>query len=387
MLDLVKTRREFHQIPELGWEEFETAKKIREIIKDLTKDRPDVEITEHKTGTLVYVPANKKKEGKVLTIGYRADIDGLPIKEMTNLPYQSKHKGLGHMCGHDIHITTGLGVLEQILKHGQTNNFLFLFQPDEEGHNQKGGSKEMYEQAILPKYKVDQFYAYHNTPEYEPGVVSVKEGAFFASGTGVRVVFEGVSGHAAMPHKTHDALVAAAEFVLSAQTIVSRRLNPREGNVFTIGIFKSGEVVNSVSGSAELEGSLRIVNDETIPLAKTYVQEVAEGIAKAHHVKVTVTFEDCGGVYRPVVNNHELTQNFMDYMKNRKDVKFIETPDVTMTSEDFGYITQVVPSVMFWVGAGGKEKGWALHNPEYAPDDSWLPHIVEVMGDYLTQLA
>jgi N-acetyldiaminopimelate deacetylase len=375
MLDLIKIRRDLHQIPETGWQEKETSEYLNNTITGLLKGRKDIEVNRYKTGFVVYIPGTEGKK----TIGWRTDIDGLPTNEETGLPFASKHKGTMHACGHDIHMTVALGLLEYILQYKQKNNILILFQPAEEG---PGGAREMYDNVIEPKYKVNEFYAMHDSPEWDPGIVTTKVGELFAGLAAVKVDFIGIPGHGAMPHMTRDPLIAAASFLLQVQTLISRNLNPLEAEVLTFGTINGGTASNSVAKSCELNGTLRIGSKESLEFSKKRILDIAQGVAKAIDVKVNVDIYDA---YYPVINNPEITNKFMSWMKTRTDFKFEEAP-ITMTSEDFGYILSKVPGTMFWLGVGGKEKGISLHSSKFSPDESVIVPAVKLVGEYISSL-
>jgi N-acetyldiaminopimelate deacetylase len=375
MLDLIKIRRDLHQIPETGWQEKETSEYLNNTITGLVKGRKDIEVTRYKTGFVVYISGTEGKK----TIGWRTDIDGLPTNEETGLPFASKHKGTMHACGHDIHMTVALGLLEYILQYKQKNNNLILFQPAEEG---PGGAREMYDNVIEPKYKVNEFYAMHDSPEWEPGIVTTKVGELFAGLAVVKVDFIGIPGHGAMPHMTRDPLIAAASFLLEVQTLISRNLNPLEAEVLTFGTINGGTASNSVAKSCELTGTLRIGSKESLEFSKKRILDIAQGVAKAIDVKVNVEINDA---YYPVINSPEVTNKFMSWMKTRTDFKFEEAP-TTMTSEDFGYILSKVPGMMFWLGVGGKQKGISLHSGKFSPDERIIVPAVKLVGEYISNL-
>ena len=154
MLDLIEVRRGLHRIPELAFEEHQTSEMLYGIITSFASGRDDIEIARHRTGIIVHVPATAGAGGK--TIGWRADMDALPIAEETGLSFGSSHPGVMHACGHDVHMTCGLGILEQILSGPQRNSFVFLFQPAEENIS---GAQEICDAGLLDKYRISEFHA------------------------------------------------------------------------------------------------------------------------------------------------------------------------------------------------------------------------------------
>ena len=159
MLDLIEIRRGLHRIPELAFEEYQTSEMLYGIITSLVGGRDDIKITRHRTGIIVHVPATVGQDARPggvggKTIGWRADMDSLPVAEETGLPFRSAHQGVMHARGHDVHMTCGLGILEQVLARPQHNSFVFLFQPAEENIS---GAQQICDAGLLDKYQVSEF--------------------------------------------------------------------------------------------------------------------------------------------------------------------------------------------------------------------------------------
>ncbi|MDR0595777.1 MAG: N-acetyldiaminopimelate deacetylase [Puniceicoccales bacterium] len=372
-LDLIKIRHDLHQIPEICFEERETSNYLYSIITGLVKGRSGVKIKRYKTGIVVYIPGTDPTK----TIGWRSDMDGLPIKEETKLPFASKHKEKMHACGHDIHMAVGLGILEQILSKSQKNNFLFVFQPAEEGG---GGAKALYDAGVFRKYKIDEIYAMHVSPEYDPGVIATKPGVLFAGSSSIAIEYTGKSGHAATPNKAINAILAASEFIMNVQAIVSRDLNPTKGEVLSFGTINGGTTPNVIAESVKICGNLRALTKETMELAHKRIREIAKGVSESSGAKANVLIST--GSYFPGINNGEITKRFVDYVKSRDGVKFVEAP-ISMTAEDFGYILYHIPGMMFWLGVGGNEP---LHSNKFSPDEKVIKPIVELVSEYLTNI-
>jgi N-acetyldiaminopimelate deacetylase len=220
VLDLVEVRRGLHRIPELAFEERETSDMLHRVITGLAGGRDDIAVTRYRTGIIVHVPApagaNSAGAGG-RTIGWRADMDGLPVAEETGLPFASAHPGVMHACGHDVHMTVGLGVLEQVLNRVQRHSFVFLFQPAEENIS---GAQEICDAGLLDEYRISEFYALHVSPEWDAGVIATRPGPLLAGSSGVTVEFTGVAGHAGMPHRAVDPIVSVASFVLQVQAMI-----------------------------------------------------------------------------------------------------------------------------------------------------------------------
>lgn len=375
MLDLVEVRRGLHRIPELAFAERETSEMLHRIITGLAGGRDDIAITRYRTGIIVHVPATGDASGR--TIGWRADMDGLPVVEETGLPFASAHPGVMHACGHDVHMTVGLGVLEQVLNRGQRHSFVFLFQPAEENIS---GAQEICDAGLLDEYQVSEFYALHVSPEWDAGVIATRPGPLFAGSSGVTVEFTGVAGHAGMPHRAVDPIVSVASFVLQVQAMIARNFDPANvGVVLTFGTISGGTVVNGIAGSAKVMGTLRFLDAAQHDLAFRRISEIAAGVALATGATAHVWLEDSAWV--PVHNDRAVTARFTEYVRSRAGVAFADAP-VTMASEDYGYLLQRIPGMMFWLGTG---RGHPLHSGKFAVDERVIEPAVRLIGDYLAQ--
>ncbi len=383
MLDLIEIRRALHRIPELAFEEYKTSQMLSGIITSLVSGRDDIEIVRHRTGIIVHVPATAGADGRaaagagVKTIGWRADMDGLPVAEETGLPFGSAHPGIMHACGHDVHMTCGLGILERVLAGPQRHSFVFLFQPAEENIS---GAREICDAGLLDKYRISEFYALHVSPEWDAGVLATRPGTLMAGSSSVTVEFTGVAGHAGMPHRAVDPIVAVATFVLQIQAMIARNFDPATGGVvLTFGTISGGTVVNGVAASAQVMGTLRFLNSAQHDLAFKRITEIAEGVALATGATAQVLLEDSPWV--PLINDAEITARFAEYMRNRADVAVEDAP-VTMASEDYGYLVSRIPGMMFWLGTG---RGHPLHSEKFSPDENAIGPTVRLIGDYLAQ--
>lgn len=195
----IKIRRDLHQIPELGFKEFKTQSYLLDYLSTLPQER--LEIKTWKTGIFVRVKGMNPNK----TIGYRADIDGLPITETTGLAFQSLHDGQMHACGHDFHMTIALGLISHFVAHPIDDHLLFIFQPAEEG---PGGAEPMLKTEVMQEWKPDMIIALHIAPEYPVGTIATREGLLFANTSELFIDLEGKGGHAAYPHQTNDMVVA-----------------------------------------------------------------------------------------------------------------------------------------------------------------------------------
>lgn len=374
MLDLIQTRRDLHQIPEIGLEEFETQAYLLDVIKKLIAGKDFVELRTWRTGILVYLHGSQPTK----TIGWRTDIDGLPVNEQTGLPFASKHQGRMHACGHDFHMTIALGSLERALEKQPKNNLLFLFQPAEE--NEAGGML-MYKDQAFGDWLPDQFYGLHVRPDLKVGQIATNTHTLFAGTCEIKINFKGKGGHAAFPHEAKDAVVAASYFITQVQSVVSRSVNPIEGAVVTFGVLQAGTTNNVIAETAFLHGTIRSLTQEMSLLVQKRVTTIAEAVAAAFDMDVEIELKQGG--YLPVENNPKLARELMDFFQEKEGVELIDI-EPAMTGEDFGYLLSKVDGVMFWLGI---DSPYALHHPKMSPKEEALAIGVEAVSSFLAKKA
>ncbi|WP_374285770.1 N-acetyldiaminopimelate deacetylase [Lactococcus sp.] len=369
MLDLIKIRRHLHSIPEIGLQEFETQKYLLEIIKAVSADKDYIELKTWRTGILVMIHGSKP----TTTIGWRTDIDGLPVEEETGLEFAS-HNGKMHACGHDIHMTTALGLFEKMADQQPLQNLLFLFQPAEE--NEAGG-KLMYDENAFGDWKPDEFYGLHVRPDLKVGDIATNTHTLFAGTCEVKLTFKGKSGHAAFPHEANDALVAASYFITQVQTIVSRNTDPLGSAVVTFGEMHAGTTNNIIAETAFLHGTIRALTLDVLDFTKNRVLEIAKAVAQGFNMELDI--EIIQGGYLPVENNPILAKELMDFFSKDDAVHLIDIAPA-MTGEDFGYLLSKIPGVMFWLGI---DSPFALHSNQMSPNEEVLDFAVENIAKFL----
>ena len=370
--DLITIRRHLHQIPEVALEEVETHAFLMQVIGMM--DQKFLKILEPKelpTAILVRVQGSDPSR----TIGYRTDIDGLPVDEKTGLPYASQHPGKMHACGHDMHMTVALGVLDYFASHQPKDNLVFFFQPAEES---EAGGKRAYELGLFEgEWRPDEFYGLHVNPKMQTGVIGCRMGTLFAGTTEVNIDVIGKGGHAAFPQDAKDAVVAASALVMQVQTIISRSINPIESGVITLGKFEAGTIRNVIADHARLEGTIRGLTQVMIEKIKERVQEICEGIERSFEVEVRLGLNQGG--YFPVENDPVLTKRFIRFMQENPDVVYEEVPPA-MTGEDFGYLLHQFPGTMFWLGVDG---GAQLHESSMSPKEGAIQKGVTAITEFL----
>ncbi|WP_186577621.1 N-acetyldiaminopimelate deacetylase [Aquibacillus kalidii] len=367
---LVKIRRDLHQIPELGFQEYETQKYLLNVIASF--EQQNITIKQWRTGILVKV--HGKSPTKI--IGYRTDIDGLPIKEDTGYPFQSNHVGQMHACGHDFHMTIALGVLEQLAKSPINDHVLFIFQPAEEG---PGGALPLMQSQEFLEWKPDVILALHIAPELPVGTVSTKPGLLFANTSELFIDFLGKGGHAAYPHLTKDMVVAGSTFITQIQQIISRRIDPLESAVITIGKLESGFVQNVIAETARLEGTMRTLDPLVMDDLKQQLEKMIRGFEISFDCSITV---DYGSNYYQVYNSEKYVKQFEEIVKQEKEITY-HTAKAAMTGEDFGYFLKDIPGFMFWLGVDSPN---GLHHSKLMPKEEALSIGVKVVEKTIRQI-
>jgi N-acetyldiaminopimelate deacetylase len=365
----VNIRRDLHQIPELGFQEVKTQNYLLEYLQQLPQEF--LEIKTWETGLFVKIHGKNPSQ----TIGYRADIDGLPITEETGLPFRSTHQGFMHACGHDMHMSIALGVLTHFTENRVDDDLVFLFQPAEEG---PGGALPMMASREFQEWKPDFMVALHIAPEYPVGTIATKEGILFANTSELFIDLHGKGGHAAFPHETKDMIVAASHLVTQLQTIVARNIDPLDSGVITIGKITGGTVQNIIAENARLEGTIRTLSDDTMKIMKKRIEAIVAGIETSFDCKATI---DYGANYRQVDNDPTLTREFMTFAENETNVKVIDC-NKAMTGEDYGYFLSEVPGFMFWLGVASEN---GLHHSKLNPNEHAIGEAIDLLTAYLTE--
>lgn len=369
--ELLTIYRHLHQFPELGLEEFKTHDYLLTIIQQLPQDYLQIkEVDALPTALLVKVSGKSHKR----LIGYRTDIDALPVKEKTGLPFSSKIDGKMHACGHDIHMTVALGILSYFASNQPDTDLVFIFQPSEENHS---GGMLLYQSGALDEWMPDEIYALHDNPQLPAGAICCLNGTLFAGTCEIHADFNGKSGHAAYPHNANDMVVAASAFVMQTQTVVSRNVDPIEGGVVTLGHLNAGDTGNVIAGHAHIDGTIRSLTQKNNWHMQQRVRAIAQGVALTYGCEVALELHQGG--YLPVENDPDITADFISYMESQVDVNFIETKPA-MTGEDFGYLISKIPGTMFWLGV---DSPYSLHSEKMAPNTDAIVAGVSAITGYL----
>lgn len=347
---VVQTHRQYlHQIPELGFCEFQTSAYLKEQLEKLGYEV----YSTAKTGILAY-----RKGVSEECIAFRSDMDGLSITEETNVDFASTIEGQMHACGHDGHMSILLGFATYVSTLSSLKkSLLFIFQPAEEG---PGGAEVIVKEGVLKKFNVKSIFGLHIYPEIEEGKFGLRPGAMTAQTGELDLMIEGVGGHGAMPHKSNDALIVAAQLINSYQSIISRNLNPIEAGVLTIGTINGGERRNIIAQKVELTGTIRAFSEDVYEMIKKRMNEINHGLELMFNVKVSTQLTD---MYPSIMNDPSL----FDLISQSKLGEHLIEIDPMMIAEDFSYYQKEVPGLFFMLGSRNEALGYTypLHHAKF----------------------
>ena len=338
---IIDWRRDFHQFPELSFQEHRTGDVIADELRSMGLE-PKVKVG--KTGVTADL-----KFGNGPVIGLRADMDALPIQETSGLPFSSQNDGVMHACGHDGHMAMLLGAAKALTqKDNQYNGTVrFIFQPAEEG---EGGARYMIEDGCLEG--IDEIYGIH-VWNYQPvGEVGVKDGPVLAAADMFDIKIKGIGGHGAAPQGTVDSVVVSSYLVQALQTIVSRNTNPLESTVISIGKINGGNNFNIIADEVSLSGTARAYSEENRNLIKTRMEEIIKGVEKTYNANITFDYKDG---YPPTINHVEPTQKVLKAAEKVVGDK-AGMPYLSMGGEDFAYYLKEKPGCFFFVGSAPNEQ-------------------------------
>ncbi|WP_066191938.1 M20 family metallopeptidase [Gracilibacillus timonensis] len=355
--EMVKTRRFLHQYPELSFHETKTSAFIQEQYQLL-----DIPYRANVGGNGVIATLAGKKPGK--TVALRADFDALPIQDEKEVAYKSKHANVMHACGHDGHTATLLAVAKVLKQHQHElqGNVVFIHQHAEE--LAPGGAKPMIESGLLDN--VDVVYGTHLWTSTPYGVVESARGNFMAAADRFIIDIKGTGGHGAIPHQTKDPIVAASDLVTQLQQIVSRRIDPLETAVLSIGKFHAGNAYNVIPSTATIEGTVRTFNPDIQQFIREEIGKITQGVCTAH--EIAYDYDYLYG-YPPVVNHAANAEKVIAAAQHVKSVEKVEMVSPSMTGEDFSYYLQHKPGAFFFTGAQINNGFVPHHHPMFDFDE------------------
>jgi len=377
---LIEQRRDFHMHPELSNREERTSRIVAERLRALGLD-------EVKTGVGKYgVVALLKGSRPGPVVAVRADMDALPIQETIDVPYKSQTPGVKHACGHDVHTTVELGVAEVLskLRDQISGAIKFIFQPAEEGapQGEEGGALLMIKEGALENPRPSAIFGLHTMPGIEAGQIGYHSGAAMASSDRFTITIRGKGSHGAQPQLGVDAVTIAAEAVTALQTIRSRRIDPLEPLVITVGTINGGERYNIVAGEVKMAGTMRTFNEDVRQRAQEMMRQTLSGVTAAHGASFSLEFDSPNPV---TYNDPRLVEETLPTIRRLVPDSNIIALKPFMPAEDFSYYQKVVPGFFYFLGVGNKARGItaAWHTAEFDVDEESLLVGVKVMSNVL----
>jgi len=359
--EVTEWRRHIHAHPELLYAVENTAAFVAEKLRAFGVDEVVTGIG--RTGVVGLIRG--KGEGR--TIGLRADMDALPLTEITGKPYASETPGKMHACGHDGHTAMLLGAAKYLAENRNFNgNIAVIFQPAEEGG---AGGDAMVKDGMMERFQIAEVYGMHNMPGLPVGHFAIRKGAIMAATDEFTVSIKGLGGHAAMPHKTIDPIAIGAQIVSNLQLIASRSANPLKSVVVSVTKFNAGNAHNVIPNDASFGGTVRTLDPEMRDLAEQRFKQIVTGIATSHGAEVEIEFQ----------RNYPVTFNHADETDHAIAVaeeiagagNVIPNIDPMMGGEDFSYMLLARPGAFIFVGNGDSA---GLHNPAYDFNDEAIAH-------------
>ncbi|MFC4797850.1 M20 family metallopeptidase [Neobacillus sp. GCM10023253] len=369
--EMVSIRRHLHQHPELSYQEYETAKFIVSFYEKL-----GIKVNSNVGGNGVVAKVYGKKPGK--TVALRADFDALPIQdEKDDIPYKSTVPGVMHACGHDGHTATLLLLAKALneLKDNLEGTYVFIHQHAEE--YAPGGAISMIEDGCLEG--VDVIFGTHLWASVPTGTIQYRTGPFMAAADRFEIEIQGKGGHGAQPHTTKDAIVTASQLVLNLQQIVSRKVNPIDSAVVSIGSFTAQNAFNVIADKAKLIGTVRTFNEELRSFIEEEIERIVHGTC--YMSGSTYDYKYFRG-YPPVVNHAKETEFLAACAHLAAEVKIVEETEPDMGGEDFAYYLQKVPGTFFYTGAKPErdDAAYPHHHPRFDIDEKAMLIAAKTLG-------
>ncbi|GAB4500001.1 MAG: amidohydrolase [Anaerolineales bacterium] len=364
-------RRDFHQHPELGFQEVRTAGIVARELRQLGLE---VSTGIGKTGVVALLEG--EQPGATLLL--RFDMDALPIVEATGAPYASTAHGVMHACGHDGHTAIGLTVARLLHAHRAElrGTVKLVFQPAEEG---LGGAEAMLADGVLLNPRPDATLALHLWNSYPVGWLGIAAGPVMAASETFRVRLQGRGGHGALPNLAIDPVFAAAQIVSALQSVVARNVSPMETAVLSVTALRAGETFNVIPDTAELQGTIRTFDAAVRALVLRRFEEIVRGVAGALGCEATIEFVE---VTPAVVNHPQVTESVQQTAARLFPQANLQTKYATMGSEDMAFMQQEIPGCYFFVGSANPEAGLnaAHHHPKFDFDEVVLPQAAALMA-------
>jgi amidohydrolase len=357
---LVGWRRHLHVHPELSLQEQGTAAFVSAKLTELG--------IPHETNVGGHgVVATIRRGQSNRSVGLRADLDALPITELTGLDHASQTPGVMHACGHDGHTVSLLGAAALLQQDTSwTGTVQLVFQPAEEGY---GGARAMIAAGLFDRFPMERIFGYHNWPGLAAGTVAVHDGPVMAAGSRIEITLEGKAGHGAMPHLARDPMLAAGHLLVALQSIVAREVDPLDSAVVSICMIDGGVAANQIPSKVTMRGTCRSYRTEVRDAIDASLHRIADGVAATFAMTATVAIRH--GM-SPTVNSKPEADLAVAACEAagiavRRDLA------PAMTGEDFAWYLSERPGAFVWIGNGPTDGGRDLHSPHYDFNDAIIP--------------
>lgn len=378
--ELKENRRYIHMHPELSFREYNTSSFIQKKLDEMGVKYVSG-IAEN--GICAYIYGNKNIESESMkSILIRADMDALPIDEVSDKPYKSQNKNVMHACGHDAHVAVLLGVCKVL------NNFKdkfggvvkAVFQPGEET---SGGALPMIEEGVLENPHTDVCVALHCDSDLDCGTIRVKPGSLYASPDDFRITVKGKGGHGAEPHNCIDPIMISASIIQALNNLISRETDPFDNAVISVGSIHGGSATNIIPDSVEIQGTARSLTNEVRGFLKKRIGETADGICKTFGAECEYEYTE---LFPPLINDEKLAEDvYNSACRSLGKDKCVWGGAPTMAGEDFSYFSQNRPSVLFKLGCRNKSLGIVspIHHSSFDIDENCLKTGVKVFVGFV----
>ncbi len=360
--EVTEWRRHIHERPELLFAVENTAAFVAEKLKEFGVDEIVTGIG--RTGVVGLIKG--RGEGS-RAIGLRADMDALPLTEITGKPWASTTPGKMHACGHDGHTAMLLGAAKYLAETRNFNgNVAVIFQPAEEGG---GGGNLMVKDGMMERFGIEEVYGMHNMPGLPVGQFAIRKGPIMAATDEFTVTVKGRGGHAAQPNRTVDPIVIATQIIANLQMIASRNVDPLRSVVVSVTKFNAGFAHNVIPNEATFAGTVRTLDEAVRDQAEARFRQIVSGIAATHDAEAEIAFHR----NYPVTSNHEAeTVHATQIATDIAGAANVNADiDPMMGGEDFSYMLNARPGAFIFIGNGDTA---GLHNPAYDFNDDAIAH-------------
>lgn len=360
--EIVKIRRFLHQNPELSFKEFNTSKYIQSLLSEHNIPFTNGHV---ETGIIATIKGKNPTDKEILL---RADMDALSINEENEVDYSSKNNGKMHACGHDVHSASlfGTALILNELKNEFNGTIKLVFQPGEE--KIPGGASLMIKDGLL-KNNPKACFAQHVFPDLNVGKVGFRSGTYMASADEIYVTIKGKGGHAALPHLLNDPLLMASQIIINLQQIISRHNKPDNPSVLSFGFIEGLGATNIIPDSVTLKGTFRTFNEDWRFKAHDKMKKIANSICES--AGGSCDFDIKIG-YPVLLNDEDITQTAIAAAQNYLGKENVVDLDLRMTSEDFAFISQKIPSCFYRLGTGDGKTIRRLHTSRFDVDENCL---------------